>query len=1285
MIKDCLHNFTSANLFEACAALLGQLHINFDRKTAEPISLADFYVGQMPKFLSQALSNVVTTYFIGVVNDLSLKGKAEGQDLSNHIAEATAHDRYSGMFIFAIDVTAGARLTRTDITAITRALNRISVANPVALFTREGNLLSISSCERMDYKQQWREGEKLGKVSILRGIDCGHPHRGHLDILAGLDAARLRSFDKLYAQWLKVFNTSVLTKQFYDDLFKWYSWAVADKSGITFDTDVPDKWRENRGTKIIRLITRLLFVWFIKQKGLVPDKIFNIDYLATILKDFDAESIEQGTYYWAILQNLFFATLNHPIIEDGETRGFTSKKGQDVKNIYRYEDLFAISKEEVVQLFARVPYLNCGLFECQDKNKTLDGKERFYNDGFTRNDTCDKDGHYKHRAFVPNCFFFDPGQGIISIFERYVFTIEENTPQDIQVALDPELLGKVFENLLGAYNPETQKTARKESGSFYTPREIVQYMVNESLVEHLKSTVGDDLEPQFRQLLDYTTEDVSLTPQQKRAIMQSLITCKMLDPACGSGAFPMGMLQQMVHILQQVDPDNTGWRDTLTHLATEDTQRAFNIIDEQERNRKLAEIRDTFNNSVRWPDYTRKLYLIESCIYGVDIQPIAMLITRLRFFITLVCEQKEIRWDEPENNYGIQTLPNLESKFVAADSLIDPEIRKYNDDWTNNEALALLENELIEIRRKHFYTRKYSEKKRLLREDEAKRQQIHRLITSIVGEPNQKVIDHLRGLIAEDERELLQYQGEDWVETNVQTELFAAAKAVRIDRNRQMRDKLHEHIKTCQQQIHREINKTTPQGFEKAVLEVTDWNPYDQSSVSPFLDVEWMFGISDGFDIVIGNPPYIQLQNDKGKLGKLYEPCGYKTFDSTGDIYALFYERGNNLLRPGGTLCYITSNKWMRAGYGENLRGYLTEHTHPLRLIDFGETHVFESATVMTNILLFQHAASPKQVTVKATQIGEDFNDPATLRQYVANHNIICTYSTYEPWVIMPDYLRRLNKKVEQQGKPLKSWNIVINRGILTGYDKAFFVTEEQRQKILDACVTDDERKRTAEIIRPMLRGKDITAYGTNWEKKRLYLINTHNGVKPSTPRIDIEDYPSLKEHFDKFLVRLTKRSDQGDTPYNLRNCAYLFDFDNLKIVYPETTKFMPFYYDSQKFLCNKTCFYMRGEHLSYLTALFNSSLFKYCFRESFPVLFGGARELKKESLELIPVKDVDDATDKAFEELVKDIQQEYTIDKAKAIDQRIFDIYGLTPEERAAVGFIDFHNKTEEDTDDDD
>ena len=738
----------------------------------------------------------------------------------------------------------------------------------------------------------------------------------------------------------------------------------------------------------------------------------------------------------------------------------------------------------------------------------------------------------------------------------------------------------------------------------------------------------------------------------------------------------------MVHILQQVDPDNTQWRDILLNMAVDESRRAFGIVDEDERKKKLLEIEETFNNGLNSPDYTRKLYIIESCIYGVDIQPIAMLISRLRFFITLICEQNDIQRDKPEINFGIKTLPNLESKFVAANSLINADIHQYNEDWTNDEVLALLKNELIAIRRRHFYTRKRSEKIRLLKEDEAKRKQIHEHINRLVGEPNEAKIASLQQQIADNEKLLEMYQGEDWVEEAVQKDLFSEPQIVRVDRNKRERDRINSVISACRRDIEHEQNKCTPQGFEAAVLQVTDWNPYDQNSVSPFLDIEWMFGVTDGFDIVIGNPPYIQLQADKGKLAKLYEPCRYETFNRGGDIYCLFYERGNQLLKDDGTLCFITSNKWMRAGYGAELRNYLTSTTNPKLLIDFGETHVFESATVMTNILLL-HKADNCNILV-STQIKEDFKEPSTLAEYVGEHHIISQFDSDESWVIMSDLVRSIKKKVEEQGTPLEDWDIEINYGIKTGFNKAFIISEEIRGRILASCQDEKEKQRTNYLIRPILRGKDIRKYGHNWLNGGLYLINSHNGVKGKYNRIDINEYPTIKAYMDTFIIKLTKRSDKGDTPYNLRNCAYLEEFDKPKIVYPNMTKYMPFYYDEQKFFTNQKCFIVTGKHQSYLTAFLNSSLFKFCFFDNFPVLFGGSRELSKIFFDKIPVLEVDDATDEEFRTLVLDIQKEYSDEKAKAIDQRIFDLYGLTQEERDAIGYIDYHNNNDNEPEDD-
>ena len=806
------------------------------------------------------------------------------------------------------------------------------------------------------------------------------------------------------------FSVEALTKQFYRDLFEWYQWAVSDASNITFpnDTAIEDDDRDDIEKKIIRMITRIMFVWFIKQKELVPDRIFDADFLSTILKDFDPYSKTEGNYYNAILQNLFFGTLNRAIKdENGNTRKFASSSKRDVKTLYRYAELFSISEQEVINLFAEVPFLNGGLFECLDKTRYSDGVEQCYNfDGFSRNDARFADGRFKHRAVVPNNLFFAPETGLISILSRYNFTIEENSPEEQQVALDPELLGKVFENLLGAYNPETRETARNQSGSFYTPREIVNYMVDESLIAYLGN--NDFVRSLFSS--DFSFDEAEAEEYKRTA--ERLKRVKILDPACGSGAFPMGLLNRIVEILERISPDE-------------------NV-------------------------YDLKLSVIENCLYGSDIQSIAAQITKLRFFISLICDCEK---DASKPNFGIPTLPNLETKFVSANTLIAKKKRDLQGYLFENPEIEQTKGKLAEIRHKHFSAKSASTKYRLRKEDEELRGKLINLLSDDNG--------------------------------------FAQDDAKQLAK----------------------------------------WNPYDQNDTSSFFDPEWMFGVADGFDIVIGNPPYIQLQNNSGELAKLYEDCGYSTFARTGDIYCLFYERGWQLLNEGGYLCYITSNKWMRAGYGDKTRGFFANKTNPMLLIDFAGVKIFESATVDTNILLFSKSDNLHK-TLCAVTNKQNKDSVNNLSDFVRQQDIICDFSTSDSWVVLSPIEQSIKKKIEAVGTPLKDWDINIYRGVLTGCNEAFIIDTAKRDEIISNCQTEEERKRTAELIRPILRGRDIKRYG--YVENGLFLINTHNGIRGKLPRIDINEYPAVKAHLDRYWDKISARADKGDTPYNLRNCAYL-------------------------------------------------------------------------------------------------------------------------------------------------
>ena len=272
--------------------------------------------------------------------------------------------------------------------------------------------------------------------------------------------------------------------------------------------------------------------------------------------------------------------------------------------------------------------------------------------------------------------------------------------------------------------------------------------------------------------------------------------------------------------------------------------------------------------------------------------------------------------------------------------------------------------------------------------------------------------------------------------------------------------------------------------------------------------------------------------------------------------------------------------------------------------------------------------------------------------------------------MILSPIEQSIKRKIEAVGTPLKDWDIQINYGIKTGYNDAFIIDTAKRDEILANCQSENERERTAELIRPILRGRDIKRYGYNWAN--LWLINTHNGIRGKLERIHIEDYPAVKAHLDQYWDRISKRADKGDTPYNLRNCAYLEDFSKPKIIYPNMTKYMPFVYDEANFLTNQKCFIITGQNMAYLNAFLNSSLFKYCFRDSFPELQGGTRELSKIFFDKIPVKLVSLEQNEIFRKIVNSVQSDYTIEQTKYIDTLLFDLYNLTTEERKVIGYVE-------------
>ena len=804
--------------------------------------------------------------------------------------------------------------SRSKYAEFTREINKRTTLATVVFF-RVKNRLTIGFVGRRP-SQLDESKDVLEKATLIKDIRLDNPHRAHLDILFELSLKECakwmtaeeqpKNFDGLLEAWLARLGTEELNKKFYQELFAWFKWAVKE---TTFPTD------KNRSLDpeehVIRLITRLLFVWFIKEKGLVADELFNETQVSPLLKNYDRDTGD--SYYRVVLQNLFFATLNTEI----EKREF-SQGGNSVHrnfSLYRYEDQM-LDPDKLLGLFAQTPFINGGLFDCLDSFKAT-------GDGGYRID-CFSDKHYT-KLSIPDRLFFDD-RGLIPLLEHYKFTVEENTPIEQDVALDPELLGKVFENLLAEYNPQAGVTAQKQTGSYYTPRIIVDYMVDEALVAVLsqKCNVTKDW---LRSLLDYaqTSSDGKKWSDNPETdyIVEAISQLKIMDPAVGSGAFPMGILHKLTLALRRLDPDNNRWEQLQRDRAGKRAEAAFKISNQQERDVELAEISDTFER-YRDSDFGRKLYLIQNGIFGVDIQPVACQIAKLRFFISLTIEQEPTQ--KADNNFGIKPLPNLETRFVTANTLIGLQLSEARS-LLQDDAVQQLLKEIEVIREKHVLANNRAQKLRL----EAQEEDLHKRL-----------------------EEELEIQRREWVESQQREIERKVAQLPKLKQREQLREE--------EQKKYQWRKNKFDFDFEYA-RKIISWKPYDQNASADFFDPEWMFGIRDGFDITIGNPPYVRADSGDEHLKmrqKIEDSNQYETLWEKWDLYIPFIERSYKLLKPGGFTTLIVSDAYCHSKYAQKSQDYFLKNSRILRLDFFSKIKIFD-AGVRNITYLFQKVDGSRQ------------------------------------------------------------------------------------------------------------------------------------------------------------------------------------------------------------------------------------------------------------------------------------------------------------------------------------
>jgi len=836
------------------------------------------------------------------------------------------------------------------------------------------------------------------------------------------------------------FSVEPVTKQFYEEIQNWYFWAMdkikfPDDYKYSYDSE-KDKEIRN-ATNLIRLITRIIFIWFLKEKGLVPGILFDRNKLEDIVKDFSKPG--KCNYYNAILQNLFFATLNQKMKERkfaDETGYPANKKEYGIKTLYRYADKLLISKEEVLAHFKDIPFLNGGLFDCLDKED--ESGKVVYIDGFSRNP--------KKQALIPDYLFFQENEqtidlspygignnrsvkGLIEILRSYNFTVDENTPIDQEIALDPELLGKVFENLLASYNPETATTARKATGSYYTPREIVDYMVEESLFEHFKTKLPEIGEEKIRLVLSYSDEIPDLSADEKQKIINLIGSTKILDPACGSGAFPMGILHKLVYLLQKIDPTNEYWHEFQYKKALSASEEVFKKDNKYEREQSLKEINDIFDESINYPDYARKLFLIENCIYGVDIQPIAIQISKLRFFISLVLDQKV---DRTKENFAIRSLPNLETKFVAANTLVglekEPQLRTLE--------LENKINELKELRHRYFTAKTRVEKLKLQALDKKIREDISTIL--IKDGFDRQTAQIIASFDPFDQNASASWFDPEWM-------------------------------------------------FE---IKITNLLPYLTSSQDP-PDISKNCNTRDsGFDIVIGNPPHgADISSYKEHIENKYH-----LYETRKNSASLFIERCFEFLKPGGILSFVIPKSITFVEGWVKPRTLVYKLNQLLNLIDI--TKAFENVKLEQVILISKKFSN----TAYSYKAGDYWDKTIRISSEISKDlseslGILAIYSDEKKLNILKKLLKdavRLGSiSITYRGLPYQ--NKISDDGfpILRGRNIGKYTIYRDVEKI-KLSKSEFQNSKIKSILQPKIISQNIVAHVMN-PFDRLIIMSTYD------------------------------------------------------------------------------------------------------------------------------------------------------------------------------------------------
>ncbi|PDW36025.1 class I SAM-dependent DNA methyltransferase [Helicobacter pylori] len=913
------------------------------------------------------------------------------------------------------------------------------------------------------------------------------------------------------------------------------------------------------------------------------------------------------------------------------------------------ERLPEIKQDKILE---KIPYLNSSLFDQTPLElkgheiKLLDNKKlEIY-----KNSVLKKHENYQEKKDLPLLKY------LFEFLRLYKFTttpkdIKDNTDTSESRLINPSVLGLVFEKLNGY-----------KEGSFYTPSFITSYMCKESITPIVLDKFNAIYQWDCKDLEALREKiDRNFSNEKAKEYLNTLLTLRVCDPAVGSGHFLVSALNEMVLIAYELGLIASLYR---YDLRLENDEIIIHTPENKVFKYTIPHSENDPHHEIQKELFELKKDIIENCLFGVDINPNSCEITKLRLWIELLKYSYYI-FEEGKNTNALETLPNIDINIKCANSLISrfnlnddlkkiPNIKQKIQEYKDLVAQYKDPNPLYPLNKQDLINKIQDLKNTfsLTLKDPKTKAELEKAIEKHIKKYNFFALDD-KSLLDGLNYFIPSLFGTLKLSPKEEEEAFASYGRIRA-----LRKKLDDALSG------REYHNAFEWRFE--FPEVLD----DEGN---FL----------GFDCIIGNPPYIRQEHIKD-LKPLLEKQYHDFYNSSSDIYTYFFALAYHLLKEKGFNAFITSNKYARAKYGAKLRELLLKKTTLVSYMELNALKVFESATVDTSIIHFIKQAPPKESDFEYYEpTPNDKDDLKSTPSLSMKQNALST----ESFIFANTTLLDLRDKIESVGTPLKDWGIQIYRGILTGCNEAFIIPTEKRDEILKNC--DDtqkdergmsERERTKELIKPILRGKDIKRYSYEWA--HLWVINTHNGYtsafKSKIPPIDIEKYPAIKVHLDSYWDTIATRCDQGDTPYHLRNCAYLEDFEKEKIVYPETSQGAYFIYENSGIFLEKTAFMIVSDayNLKLLTALLNSKLVTFYFKNFCGgcILGKSGYQYNKHALEKIPIPKIttknQELADKITDGAERILKAKAKDPKAntqgleKEIDALVYQLYHLTDEE---------------------